>query len=215
MLYSWSIIERAGPQRLVVLGDGTVGRLTRWLAARTLGLDAVLLAGRADMDCPGGKDAVLENMRGRCGIVIATPRDSTARCVVTAARNAGDGSVIDVIGGLDPGQDPLLQRVVQVRSENVCGRPPSPSTLHLDLGVAGAPRRVGITGHRGVSPDHLRAAADLLVEHGHELRTLITHVVTPTRAVDVLNDLASTGTRDLEGRRIVKLAIDFTGRSQP
>jgi threonine dehydrogenase-like Zn-dependent dehydrogenase len=214
-LYSWSIVGAVRPERLVVLGDGTVGHLVAWLAARDLGPDAVVIAGRADMADERDRVHVLRAMRGRSGVVIATPRDSTPRCVRAALENVGAGSVIDVIGGLDPGADPVLQRIVDVRAQNVGGHPHDPRVVDLDGGTPGAPRRVRVTGHRGVSADHLTRASELLLAHGDDLRTLITHEVTPAQAVAVLNDLATTGTRDLAGRRIIKLVIDFRAGATP
>lgn len=215
-LYSWSILAAARPARLVVLGDGSVGRLVAWLAARDLGTDHVLIAGRAEMEDPNERLRVMGVMNTCCGVVVATPRDSTAGCVLAAMENARDGSVIDVVGGLEPGADPVLQRVAEVRAQNVCGDPQDPRMLDLELGDPATPRRVRVTGHRGVAPGHLSRAAALLRAHGEELRTVITHEVTPPQAVAVLNDLATTGTRDLAGRRILKLVVDFrTGATTP
>lgn len=208
-IYSWSILQRARADRVVVLGDGTVGHLVAWLATRDLDPSAVILAGRGDMDDERARARVLRGMRGRTGVVIATPRDSTAQCVSVTLENVGAGSVIDIIGGLDPGADPVLQRAAQVRAQNVCGRPLSPKMLTLGLGAPEAPRQVWVTGHRGVSPEHFCDAAGLLLTHSDELRDLITHVATPAEAIGALNDIASGGARELAGRRILKLAIDF------
>jgi threonine dehydrogenase-like Zn-dependent dehydrogenase len=210
-IYSWSMLQQARPERVLVLGDGTVGRLVSWLATGCLGPGSVMLAGRTDMEDDRARARVLHGMRGRTGVVIATPRDSTAACVTVALENAGAGSVIDVIGGLDAGSDPTLQRVIDVRAQNVCGFPREPKMLTLDMGAPEALRRLRVTGHRGVSTEHLRAAADLLLRNGADLGRLITHLATPAEAIDALNDISDGGVRSMAGRRILKLVIDFRG----
>lgn len=214
-LYSWSIVGPGRPERLVVIGDGTVGRLVAWLASRELGRDAVVIARRADMEDHSARVRVLGSMDGRSGVVVATPRDSTAGCLLAALQHTGDGSIVDVVGGLDPGSDPVLRRIVDVRAQNVCGHPRVPRVLDLELGPPEPSRRIQVTGHRGVSPEHVALAAELLLTHGEDLRTLITHEVTPAEAVAVLNDLATTGNRELAGRRILKLVIDFRAGATP
>ncbi|MGH3689476.1 MAG: alcohol dehydrogenase catalytic domain-containing protein [Microbacterium sp.] len=208
-IYSWSILRDAQVERVVVLGDGVVGRLVAWLDSLHLDSSAVVLAGRLDIEDERARAHVLRGMRGRTGVVIATPRDSTATCVSIALENAGDGSVIDIIGGIDPGPDPILQCAARVRAQNVCGRPSKPNMFNLEVGVPDAPRRVQITGHRGVSHEHFRDAAELLLARGDEVKDLITHVATPTEAVGALNGMAAGGARVLAGRRILKLVIDF------
>lgn len=208
-LYAWSVIRAFAPERVVVVGDGTVGRLAASLASEELGTDAVQLASRVDWRS-GPRRAELEHaLGGRTAALVATPRDSTGGCVHHALAHLDDGSVVDVVGGVDTCGDPLLARVAEVRAANVCGLPDPPRTLELDLDRPGRRRRVHVTGHRGVSVEHLRASARLLSDNPSRFRGLVTHVVDLDRAVALLNELATSGDRTLDGRRIVKLAIDF------
>ena len=210
-LYAWSVVRPFAPERVVVVGDGTIGRLAAMLASEEVGPDAVHLASRADW-CSDPRRAELEHaLSGRTAVLVATPRDSTGDCVHHVLAQLGDRSVVDVIGGVNPCGDPLLLRVAEVRAANVCGLPAPPRTLELVLDRPGRRRRVHVTGHRGVSGGYLRAAARLLADDPRRFRELITHVVDLDRAVSVLNDLATTGNRILDGRRIVKLAIDLEG----
>lgn len=208
-LYAWSIIRPFAPERVVIVGDGTVGRLAALLASEEVGPDAVHLASRADWRSDPRRTELERALDGRTAVLVATPRDSTGGCVHYVLAHLGDRSVVDVIGGLNPCGDPLLSRVAEVRAANVCGLPAPPRTLEVDLDRPGRRRRVHVTGHRGVSGGHLRASARLLADDPRRFRGLVTHVVDLDRAVGVLNELATTGNRTLDGRRIVKLAIDF------
>jgi threonine dehydrogenase-like Zn-dependent dehydrogenase len=208
-LYAWSVVRPFAPERVVVVGDGTVGQLATLLASEEVGPEAVYLASRADWRSDSRRAELEHALGGRTAVLVATPRDSTGGCVHHVLAHLDDRSVVDVIGGVDPRGDSLLSRVAEVRATNVCGLPAAPRTLELDLGHPGRRRRVHVTGHRGVSGGHLRASARLLAQAPHRFRGLVTHVVDVNRAVGVLNELAATGNRTLDGRRIVKLAIDF------
>ena len=208
-IYSWSILRTSHPERVVILGDGVVGRLVAWLATRDLGSSAVLLAGRGDLRDEGRLARVLRGMQGRSAIAIATPRDSTAECVNLTLEHAGPESMIDIIGGIEPGLNGTLQQASLVRGKNVCGQPHDPNVLSLELGEQGSYRQLYVTGHRGVSPDHLHQAVEILLRNGGKFEGLITHIVSPEKAVDALKQIVSTGVRQLDGLRILKLVIDF------
>lgn len=210
-LYSWTVISRYQPQRVVVFGDGTIGVLVAIVARRELDAKNVKVIGR-NTNGPMQNAHVLAKKRFlSSAFVIATPRDSTEERARQAIAMAGDGSVIDVIGGLEAGSDPLLKKISRTRAANVCGTPNEPIVFTRQVSNSSDAAKITITGHRGVSNEHLRAASRMIAESPGDFQHLLSHRVDCHDAVKIFNALAANNERSCDGRRIRKMAIDFDG----
>jgi threonine dehydrogenase-like Zn-dependent dehydrogenase len=208
VLYSLSILGSMKPARFAIIGDGVVGRLAQIvLAQQQLSPELVRVIGRSDFAAlRAGSRHDLDDFLGaeRTRIIVATPRDSTIGCVEHVLENSGSESMIDVIGGFDAPKAGLLHQICQTRAANVCGTPRPALTYRHERGLRGA---VLVTGHRGVATGHLIDAARLLHERPSDFEHLITHLVEPGEAAQIFTEMAQNGTREYQGRRILKMAI--------
>ncbi|MEU6130352.1 alcohol dehydrogenase catalytic domain-containing protein [Saccharopolyspora sp. NPDC047091] len=216
--YALSALRRFRPRTLVVFGAGTVGRLavraaSRWLAEAER---RVLVRRTADELPPEpvhavlepGADLAAEMAPGPVAVLIATPRDATVGCLETAiAAAAGHELAVDLVGGLPPAADtPMLPGadLVALRAANRAGTPDPPEHAGLSTTTGD---RVHLFGHRGVGNDHLRIAADELVRAPERYRDLVTHGTDLHGAARIMRELATGRGRDIDGRRLVKLAV--------
>lgn len=220
--YALSQLRAVRPETLLIVGDGTVGRLAARAAARWLGerVRVVLVhhteAGRRDGVAgpyPAGVSLVAgelphADLTGPVAALLATPRDATVAALETVLAVAGPGAMIDVLGGVPPGaRTPLLPGVdlAAVRAAN-CGGRPDPAV------VTTTPDGTRLLGHRGVSNRHLYVAAAELARDPERYRDLITHRTDLDGAARIMNALRTGGGRIIDGRRLVKLAIEINTR---
>ena len=211
--YALSALQRFRPETLVVFGGGTVGRLAIRAAHRWLGpaVRTVLVHRGAEPGLTGAHTDIrtddLGAVRGSVAVLVATPRDGTVECLRAALGMSADSLVVDLVGGLSAGAEvPELPGVdlAAVRAANRTGFPDPPSTY---TGRAPNGGHVRLFGHRGVSAEHLRAAAAELVRDPGRYRDVITHVTGLGGAARIMRDLARGGDRIVDGRRLVKLAV--------
>lgn len=226
--YAFSVLERAGIRTLLVFGDGTVGHLAVRAAGRMLGPGVRTVhvhhtdagrtwsegrAHRADvlLSPADGPDALSSVVGDEpVGVVLATPRDATLRCLETALRAVPGELTVDLLGGLpSDARSPLLPGVelAAVRAAN-CGGRPSPA--RVDHAVTDAGARVRLFGHRGVADHHLRDAAAELAAAPERYRDLVTHVADLDEAARIMHHLALHRDRTWQGHRLIKLAVHIT-----
>ncbi|WP_394847105.1 medium chain dehydrogenase/reductase family protein [Pendulispora brunnea] len=219
--YALSILQEFKPRTLLAIGDGTIGHLAVRCAHRA-GLRTILVhhteaglrfsgahALGIDVSCIGPFDPRIAFADGPTAVLIATPRDQTLSRLDEVLRTAIGDVVIDVVGGLPAGAAsrylPGLD-LTALRASNCAGRPLRPNIETRALRRSG---RVHVTGHRGVSNDHLRWAAEELVAHPDHYRNLVTHVVDLHDAARIMTHLAQCQERVVDGRRLIKLAVRF------
>lgn len=200
------------PATLLVIGDGVVGHLAVRAASRWLG-DGVRVVlvhhtqqGRAFSEAsPYPADLLLDGLSettltGPVAALVATPRDATVAALESALVAGAD--VVDIVGGLPPGAaTPLLPGVnlTTVRAAN-CGGLPDPPRITTA-------RQVRLFGHRGVANRHLWQAAAELAHDPGRYRDLITHVTDLDGAARVMQALARSRQRTIDGRRLIKLSV--------
>ncbi|MFJ5669285.1 alcohol dehydrogenase catalytic domain-containing protein [Micromonospora sp. LA-10] len=210
--YALGELARFAPATLLVVGDGIVGHLAVRASRRLLG-EHVRVAlvhhtepGRRFSEAsPYPADLLLDGPAGvtfdePTAALLATPRDATVAALESALGAGAD--VVDLVGGLPPGAaTPLLPGVdlAAARAAN-CGGLPDPARIT----TAG---RVRLFGHRGVANRHLLQAAAELDRDPGRYRDLITHVTGLEGAARVMRLLAGSRGRDVDGRRLIKLAI--------
>lgn len=211
--YALSALQRYNPDTLVVFGDGTVGRLAIRAAHRWLGpgVRTVLVHRGGAREFTGAHStARFGELGAEPGVVaalVATPRDSTAECLRAALAMSTESLVADLVGGLPAGAEvPELPEVdlAAIRAANRTGFPDPPLTYAGRSPQGGCVR---LFGHRGVSAEHLFAAAAELVRAPQRYRDVITHVTGLDGAARIMRDLARGGDRTVDGRRLVKLAV--------
>ncbi|MDI6098927.1 alcohol dehydrogenase catalytic domain-containing protein [Actinoplanes sp. NEAU-A12] len=216
--YALSQLRAAHPETLLIIGDGTVGHLAARAAARWLGerTRVVLVhhteAGRrfsVGGPYPPGSSLVAGELAaalpGPVAVLLATPRDATVAALEAALAVTGPGTLIDVVGGLPPGARTALLPGVDltaVRAAN-CGGRPDPALVTTTSGG------VRLLGHRGVSNEHLRAAAGELARDPERYRDLITHRTDLDGAARIMTALRTGRNRIIDGHRLVKLSIEI------
>ncbi|MFF5634728.1 alcohol dehydrogenase catalytic domain-containing protein [Streptomyces sp. NPDC012825] len=224
--YALGLLATAGPRTLVVYGDGNIGQLAVRAAHGLLGADVrVLLVhhtpeGRRWSDrhpVPGtepvggtAQDGPPPLGDGPTAALLATPRDGTLDALAAALRLGGGDLTVDLFGGLPPGAAcDLLPGIdlAAVRAANCAGHP-VPAVFTETTTAEG--RRVRLTGHRGVGNGHLLKAAAELCRHPALYRDLVTHVVEPAEAARIMNGLSAGRRRNVDGNRLLKLAVRFT-----
>jgi D-arabinose 1-dehydrogenase-like Zn-dependent alcohol dehydrogenase len=232
--YALGLLAAARPRTLVVYGDGTIGQLAVRAARGVFGPDVRVLlvhhtpegrewsrlhpvpgtetaGGTADGTAPAGPPLGDQPTAA----LLATPRDGTLDALTAALRLGGGDLTVDLFGGLPPGATHDLLPGVDlpaVRAANQAGHP-VPAVFTEATTTEG--RRVRLTGHRGVDNGHLLSAAAELCRAPALYRDLVTHVVEPAEAVRVMNGLATDRRRNVDGSRLVKLAVRFTPAPAP
>ena len=210
VLYSISILRPFRPDVAIIFGDGTIGRLAQIQIPLATNIKDVRLVNREDFH--GGNNKSQSSMLDRrCAVIIATPRDSTVDCIKHVIDNATTETLIDVVGGFAAGDSPLLAQIQSTRAANVAGTPAQAATC-TTAAKNDSKATIRVTGHRGVSAEHIRLAITLLARHPDTYRPLVTHLVSPREAASVLNALSTEHNRDYKGRRIIKMAIDMTSK---
>ncbi|MEV0640885.1 alcohol dehydrogenase catalytic domain-containing protein [Streptomyces sp. NPDC050619] len=223
--YALTLLDTARPRTLVVYGDGTIGQLAVRAARRWLGEGVRVLlvhhtrdglAWSARHPVPGvelllGGERAEAPQLGRepVAALLATPRDGTLDALESALRLDGGDLTVDMFGGLPPGAASALLPGVElaaVRAANCAGHPVPAAFTHVST-VQG--RRVRLTGHRGVGNGHLAEAAAELCWDPASYRDLVTHVVGPRDAAQIMNDLSAGRRRSVAGSRLIKLAVRF------
>lgn len=140
---------------------------------------------------------------------ICLTHPASAEMIPAAAALLRDGGVLDLVGGIMDGDfSPALATVGDlnaIRRANVCGRPREGRFAEVSSGG----RTVRVTGHRGSSKRHIRRAASRIASDLDGFSQLVTHVVTPDQALELLPGYAHGRTKRLDGRHIVKIVIDF------
>ena len=231
--YAFELLSVQAPDALVVFGDGVVGHLAVRAAAGKLGAGIRILHlhhteqglawSRAHK--VGAAESVLNNTAGaallsslpeevRVAVLIATPRDATLTCLETAMRYIRGDLSINLLGGLTADATTALLPGVglsQIRAAN-CGGRPNPGASFTCRTREG--KTIQLVGQRGVANRHLRSAAAELKSDPQRYEALITHTLSPTAAADVMTHLASSNKRQIDGRRLIKLAVQFNTSTQ-
>lgn len=224
--YSLGILHSFTPRTLVVVGDGIIGHLAVRAARRWLGpgVQTVLVhhtaTGKAwSAAQPHGPDVRLDAGEpapcgeGPAAAIVATPRDATVQALDYLLGLAKPGLAIDLVGGLPPGAGtPLLPGadLVDIRAANCGGLPRRPEVAKLSDHHG---RDIHLLGHRGVSNTHLREAEAELRRDPERYRELVTHTCDLDEAAHVMNHLARTRDRTIEGTRLVKMAVHVESTS--
>jgi hypothetical protein len=115
---------------------------------------------------------------------------------------------IDLFGGFEPKVElPELPNVDlnEIRRSNSCGQP-WPGRITQVSTCSG--HRFMLTGHRGVSKNHLHQSIACLRDATQWYGQLITHVVSLQAAASLLNQFRRDGIRRIHGEEWIKLAID-------
>ncbi|MEV7677786.1 alcohol dehydrogenase catalytic domain-containing protein [Streptomyces sp. NPDC088341] len=222
--YSLGLLATGSPRTLVVYGDGTIGQLAvraarRWFKeeVRTLlvhhtreGLEwSTRHSPESTELLLGGDDELPPLDEGPVAALLATPRDGTRNALESALRLGKGELTIDMFGGLPPdAATPLLPGVdlTAVRAANRAGHPVPAAFAEVRTAEG---RSVRLTGHRGVGNEHLTAAAAELRRDPALYHDLVTHVVGPREAVQIMNGLSVSRRRTVAGTRLIKLAVRF------
>jgi 2-epi-valiolone-7-phosphate 1-reductase len=220
--YALAALERYAPDTLLVVGDGVIGHLSVRAAARWLGprVRTILVhhtphgeAFSAAAPLPADVCARLADLpllgldRGRVAVILATPRTGTLDALDAVIGAVTAELTIDVIGGLPAAAvSPLLPGVepAAVRSVN-CGGVPDPARVETVRTVTG--RQLRLLGHRGVGNGHLHESVSELGADPARYGDLITHRADLSSAAGLLQSLAASPSRIVDGRRLIKLSI--------
>ncbi|QMU71667.1 alcohol dehydrogenase catalytic domain-containing protein [Streptacidiphilus sp. P02-A3a] len=232
--YAFALLATARPRTLLVYGDGTIGQLAVRAAGRWLGsAGRVLLVHHTPAGLawsaqqavpgvelllgaePGELPALPAPDTGPVAALLATPRDATLGSLESALRLDVGGApavdlVVDLFGGLPPGAASALLPGVDltaVRAANCAGFPVPAAVARVRTADG---RTVRLTGHRGVGNGHLVEAAAELCRDPAAYRDLVTHLVEPPEAAQIMNGLSAGGGRTVAGSRLVKLAVRFS-----
>jgi threonine dehydrogenase-like Zn-dependent dehydrogenase len=229
VLYGLDVVATGDLDTVVVWGDGTIGHLAvrtargRWPDATIVHVhhSAAGLAWSSAHDTPA--DLVLETtgtspagvrafLRARCGddvaAVLATPRDATLAAFDLITRAVPSRLSVDLHAGLPSGPLPTVAGeldLAAIRAANAAGTPREPDIRTL-CRPAMAPLR--ISGHRGVANAHLRQAAAALLADRDAYAPLVTHRYDLAGAAEVMRHLATSPDRTVDGRRLIKLAVE-------
>ncbi|MET3813285.1 alcohol dehydrogenase catalytic domain-containing protein [Pantoea sp. UYEF8] len=227
--YAFELLSDHNPDTLVVFGDGVIGHLAVRAAADKLVAGIRIqhlhhteqgMAWSRRYEA-GAAQCVLNNAAGmallsslsegaRVAVLIATPRNATLACLETALRYIRGEVRINLLGGLPAdAATPLLPGVLlsQIRAVNCAGKPmPGVVQTHQTSHA----KTVQLVGQRGVANRHLRSAADELMKQPERYSSLITHTLSLEKAADVMTHLASSAERQFDGRRLIKLAVQFS-----
>ncbi|MGH2478653.1 MAG: alcohol dehydrogenase catalytic domain-containing protein [Ktedonobacteraceae bacterium] len=222
------IQQQCKPERIVIIGGGTIGLLQilyarmkgytditlvsstqerlAWAIERNIiSLDKVMLA-TADFPMsiqeriPGGVDACY----------ICTTRPTAVTALRQAIELVRPGGCIDLIGGFaDQCTIPELPDASPgaIRQLNTCGQP-QPGIMTSYKTTQG--KWLWLTGHRGVSSTHLEMAMGLLARHTNYYRAVISHILSLPTAARALETLRTTQQRQFQRRECVKMVIDCT-----
>lgn len=227
--YAFELLSDFNPDTLVVFGDGVIGHLAVRAAADRMGAGIRIqhlhhteqgLAWSRYYEA-GAAQCALNNSAGaallsslsadtRVAVLIATPRNATLACLETALRYIRGEVRISLLGGLPAdASTPLLPDLLlnPIRAAN-CGGKPTPGVVHTHKTKSA--KTVQLVGQRGVANRHLRSAADELMKHPERYHSLITHTLSLERAAEVMTHLASSTERQFDGRRLIKLAVQFS-----
>jgi D-arabinose 1-dehydrogenase-like Zn-dependent alcohol dehydrogenase len=209
------------PDRLLVVGDGTIGHLAVRAAARWLGPEVSTCLAHHTRDglefsrgAPRAADTLMPAAEldplppgARTVVIMATPRPGTLAALDRVLGTQPDLVAVDVIGGLPPdGRSAALPGVdlPALRAANRGGVPRPARTAGVTTANG---RRLHVFGHRGVANRHLAESAAELVLAPDRYRDLITHEVDLPGALPVLSALSGSPGRVIDGRRLIKLAV--------
>jgi 2-epi-valiolone-7-phosphate 1-reductase len=226
VVYSQELIGRAViPRSLAVIGAGPAGML-QLIYARRRGIGELHLISRsaprlqwavehglvaaqnahASLDVPA-------RVRGVDAAAICADRSGALQALAMAAEIVREGGCIDLFGGTATGDRsetfPDIE-LNQIRRANVCGLPES-GVLQTVRTANG--KRVVLTGHRGTSAKHLRAAMNELKEAPAGYGILVSHVIALEDAPRVLTELATPARSGFEGVAM-KVIVDMQAGSR-
>ena len=209
------------PDRLLVVGDGTIGHLAVRAAARWLGPDVVTCLvhhTRGGLEFSRGRPRRADTLvlasapdplphGGRTAAIMATPRPGTLPALDRVLGTQPDLVAVDVIGGVPPGGCSAALPGVDLPALRAANRGgvPRPARVAEVTTVEG--RRLHAFGHRGVGNRHLAEAVAELVRAPDRYRDLITHVMDLPEARAAMSALSGSPGRVIDGRRLIKLAV--------
>ncbi len=222
------IQQRCKPEKIVVIGGGTIG-LLQVLYARMNGLTDITLVSstrerlvwaiehniispdKAIQVVPGFPKFIQETVPGGVdACYICATRPTALLALQQAIKLVRPGGCIDLIGGFaDQLAIPELPNVSPgaIRQLNACGQP-QPGIITSYKTTQG--KWLWLTGHRGVSSIHLEIAMDLLARHTDYYSAIISHILSLPTAAKALETLRTTRRRQFQGRECVKMVIDCT-----
>ncbi|MCF1469216.1 alcohol dehydrogenase [Agrobacterium vitis] len=226
--YALHLLAEHKPDTIVIFGDGVIGQIAARAATDILGADArivhvhhtargiewsanhaVSTVHRILHDKAGAQYLANLPSNARVAVLLATPRDATLLCLDTALQNIRGELAINLLGGLPPNAaSPLLPEVDLnvIRAANCAGAPNPPLRFSLST-ITG--KTVSLMGHRGVANRHLKGAVAELAEFPSRYQELITHVATLDEAATIMQQLATSRDRIVNGRRLIKLAVQI------
>lgn len=123
-----------------------------------------------------------------------------------------EGGLLVIVGGIPR---PYRTRLVpgadlsEPRRANTNGRRCPAGIVEV---AAAAGQRFAVTGHRGTSARQILAAHQMLSDDRDFFETLVTHVLDPDAAVDLVNARCAGTESDGAGEEIVKIVIRFGDR---
>jgi threonine dehydrogenase-like Zn-dependent dehydrogenase len=219
-LYGWELAgERARGDRVGVWGAGPIGlihirlALAKGMSVRLFHrhrsrLDwarSNLFGAAPDYRLSGSAEPAELDLAFVC-----SDRTGTGDALTEAVQALADDGLIVLVGGIAkghevaalPGVDPSAVRRLNVRGG--CGE---------DGGTVRATARDGravrLTGHRGTSARQLLGAHRAIAADQEFFGSLVTHVVDPDAAVELINDRCAHRQQDQTGAEIVKIVVRF------
>lgn len=222
------IQQQCQPQRIMVIGGGTIG-LLQILYARMNGYTDITLVSstrerltwaierniippdKAILSTPDFSIFTQKRIPESIdACYICTTRPTAPIALRQAVETVRPGGCIDLIGGFaDQCTIPELPDVSPgaIRHLNTCGRP-QPGIMTSHKTTQG--KSLWLTGHRGVSSAHLIMAMDLLARHTDYYRVVISHIFSLPAAARALEEFRTTHRRQFQERECIKMVIDCT-----
>lgn len=224
VVYSWELIARsapAGPLAVGVWGAGPLGLLHAGHALDQ-GHHPDIIEVRPERLAWARNNPRLKSIPGALPgqrdprpldvAIMCVPRTSMAHAVREAAAALRPGGTMVLVTALDEvagGSTFTDATVGRVRRFNVCG------TVDPEHGFVTARTHAGeplvVTGHRGTSTAHLRAAQAALRADPEGFGSLVTHEPGPAGAVEVINRRLAGEYSDADGNEIVKVVVRADG----
>lgn len=230
VLYAHRLVEKVCRQcSIAVVGAGSVGLLIA-IYARSRGCGEVLLVANSrsrlewavkrgivhpDEALPTGPDlsTLIKERTGGRG-VDASYLCTTRRSAVDALRQAlsfvREGGCLDLFGGFsDRDEVPELPGVAlnAVRRANTCGLPEEGAALATKTSAG---KGLWLTGHRGASGAHMKAASELLGESPREYARVVSHLASLPALPGILETLGPGRKRRIASEEAAKVVIDCT-----
>jgi 2-epi-valiolone-7-phosphate 1-reductase len=234
VIYGRSLVDQVCNQEsIVVVGAGPIGLLNA-VYARYRGCSRIFLVDSSVdrlnwavrrhivhsdeiiLNSPDIADIILQKTasQGVDAVYLCTTRSSAREALRLSLRYLRVGGCVDLVVGFSDGDSiPELPELELngVRRANRCGIPQFGSVIRCHTTEQ---KEVWLTGHRGTSEYHIRAAMQLLHEDSARFSNIISHTVSLQSIPLVFKQLLTSTVIQLKGATYIKAVIDFARDGQ-